>query len=82
LSDPAAAARELQRAAGEGARGAYVAPFTHDGRPLFMRASDSPHADHSPDYVTDLDTLAGSFDPTSRRQFLGDNARRLYGVGA
>src|SRR3954451_18965000 len=34
LSDPAAAAHELQRAVGDGARGAYVAPFTHDGRPL------------------------------------------------
>jgi predicted TIM-barrel fold metal-dependent hydrolase len=34
LSDPIAAAQELERAVGEGARGAYVAPFTHDGRPL------------------------------------------------
>ena len=34
LSDAAAAARELERAVGEGARGGYVAPFTHDGRPL------------------------------------------------
>jgi predicted TIM-barrel fold metal-dependent hydrolase len=34
LSDPAAAARELERAVGEGAKGGYVAPFTHDGRPL------------------------------------------------
>lgn len=34
LSDPAAAARELERAVGEGARGCYVAPFTHDGKPL------------------------------------------------
>jgi predicted TIM-barrel fold metal-dependent hydrolase len=34
LSDPVAAAAELERAVGEGARGAYVAPFTHDGRPL------------------------------------------------
>ncbi len=34
LSDPPAAARELERAVGEGARGAYVAPFTHDARPL------------------------------------------------
>jgi predicted TIM-barrel fold metal-dependent hydrolase len=34
LSDPAAAAAELERAVAEGARGAYVAPFTHDGRPL------------------------------------------------
>ena len=34
LSDPAAAARELERAVGDGARGAYVAPFTHDAKPL------------------------------------------------
>ncbi len=34
LSDPEAAATELERAVSEGARGAYVAPFTHDGRPL------------------------------------------------
>src|SRR3546814_9473414 len=34
LSDPVAAAKELERAVGEGAKGAYVAPFTHDGRPL------------------------------------------------
>jgi predicted TIM-barrel fold metal-dependent hydrolase len=34
LSDPSAAARELERAVADGARGAYVAPFTHDGRPL------------------------------------------------
>src|SRR3954447_4681773 len=34
LSDPAAAARELERAVGEGARGCYVAPFTHDAKPL------------------------------------------------
>ena len=34
LSDPAAAAAELERAVGEGAKGGYVAPFTHDGRPL------------------------------------------------
>jgi uncharacterized protein len=34
LSDPVAAARELERAVEDGARGAYVAPFTHDGRPL------------------------------------------------
>ena len=34
LGDPAAAAKELERTVGEGAKGAYVAPFTHDGRPL------------------------------------------------
>ncbi len=225
LSDPAAAAEELERAAGEGARGAYVAPFTHDGRPLghpdndpvfaaaqdldlpfaihptfepqwtkgarmgtwehvkqlrllasvtasdgvrqqfttlfdygvfdkfpelkvivlesgggwigywldridavyghtfigqrvpladkpsdyfrercwiscdpdertipaladrfgsdrFMWASDFPHADHTPEYVTDLDELAGAFAPAARLQFLGDNARDLFRIGA
>jgi uncharacterized protein len=34
LSDAAAAAKELERAVGEGAKGGYVAPFHHDGRPL------------------------------------------------
>jgi len=40
LSDPDAAARELARAVGEGARGAYVAPFTHDARPLGHPSND------------------------------------------
>ena len=40
LSDPVAAAAELERAVGEGARGAYVAPFTHDGRPLGHPSND------------------------------------------
>jgi uncharacterized protein len=34
LSDPEAAARELERAVGDGAKGAYVCPFTHDAKPL------------------------------------------------
>jgi len=45
LSDPVAAAAELERAVGEGARGAYVAPFTHEGRPL-------GHPDHDPVFDT------------------------------
>jgi len=48
LSDPVAAAKELERAVGEGARGCYVAPFTHDARaighpdndPVFQMAQD------------------------------------------
>jgi predicted TIM-barrel fold metal-dependent hydrolase len=50
LSDPLAAAKELERAVGEGARGAYVAPFTHDGRPL-------GHPDNDPVFAAaqDLD---------------------------
>ena len=34
LGDPAAAATELERAVGEGAKGAYVAPFAITGKPL------------------------------------------------
>jgi uncharacterized protein len=40
LSDPAAAAKELERAVGEGAKGGYVSPFTHDGRPLGHPSND------------------------------------------
>jgi predicted TIM-barrel fold metal-dependent hydrolase len=40
LSDPKAAAAELVRAHGEGARGAYVCPFTHDARPLGHHDND------------------------------------------
>ncbi len=50
LSDPVAAAAELERAVADGARGAYVAPFTHDGRPL-------GHPDNDPVFAAaqDLD---------------------------
>ena len=63
LSDPAAAARELERAAGEGARGAYVAPFTHDGRPL-------GHPDNDPVFAAaqDLD-LPFAIHPTFEPQW-------------
>jgi uncharacterized protein len=46
----------------------------------FMWASDFPHIDHSPDYVDDLDELASAFEGTSRSQFLGGNARDLFGI--
>ncbi len=48
LSDPAAAAAELERAVAEGARGAYVAPFTHDAKPL-------GHPDHHRVFATAQD---------------------------
>ena len=50
LTDPAAAAKELERAVGEGARGGYVAPFHHHGRPL-------GHPDNDPVFAAaqDLD---------------------------
>jgi predicted TIM-barrel fold metal-dependent hydrolase len=50
------------------------------GADRFMWASDVPHADHTPDDITDLDTLASAFDASSRQQFLGDNARALYRI--
>ena len=52
------------------------------GADRFMWASDFPHADHTPEYVTDLDALAAAFTAPARRAFLGDNARELYGIGA
>jgi predicted TIM-barrel fold metal-dependent hydrolase len=44
----------------------------------FLWASDFPHADHTPEYINDLDELAGSFPEPARAAFLGDNARALF----
>ena len=48
LSDPVAAARELERAVGEGAKGGYVAPFTQSALPL-------GHPDHNPVFAAAQD---------------------------
>jgi len=48
----------------------------------FMWASDFPHADHTPEYITDLDTLAASLDDGARAAFLGGNARDLFRITA
>jgi len=51
------------------------------GADRFMWASDFPHADHTPEYISDLDELAAAFtDKTDRRKFLGDNARELFHI--
>jgi predicted TIM-barrel fold metal-dependent hydrolase len=51
------------------------------GADRFMWASDFPHADHTPDYVADLDGLAETFtDERDRTLFLGDNARALFAI--
>jgi predicted TIM-barrel fold metal-dependent hydrolase len=47
----------------------------------FMWASDFPHADHTPEYVLDLDELAASFSEDGRAAFLGQNARDLFRIG-
>jgi predicted TIM-barrel fold metal-dependent hydrolase len=44
LSDPAAAAAEMERAVADGAKGAYVCPFTHDAKPLGHPDHDSVFA--------------------------------------
>jgi predicted TIM-barrel fold metal-dependent hydrolase len=48
----------------------------------FLWASDFPHADHTPEYIHDLDELADSFPEPRRAPFLGDNARELFKIEA
>tara|TARA_B100001167_G_scaffold185339_1_gene145472 strand:- start:110 stop:1270 length:1161 start_codon:yes stop_codon:yes gene_type:complete len=50
------------------------------GYDRFLWASDFPHADHTPEYVHDLNQLVDMFPPEHRRAFIGDNARNLFGV--
>jgi predicted TIM-barrel fold metal-dependent hydrolase len=52
------------------------------GADRFLWASDFPHADHTPEYIGDLEELAGAFGEEDRRLFLGDNARRLFRIEA
>ncbi len=52
------------------------------GDDRFMWASDFPHADHTPEYIEDLDVLASMFPDESRRKFLGDNCRQLFKIDA
>jgi uncharacterized protein len=46
----------------------------------FLWASDFPHADHTPEYIDDLDELIGMFPEADRRRFAGDNCRDLFGL--
>lgn len=50
------------------------------GADRFLWASDFPHADHTPEYVHDLNDLATMFPENDRRRFLGDNARELFDI--
>lgn len=47
----------------------------------FLWASDFPHADHTPEYVDDLNELVAMFPADQRRKFIGDNARALFKLG-
>ncbi len=51
------------------------------GADRFLWASDFPHADHTPDYVRDLQELVDAFPPAHRQAFAGDNARSLFDIG-
>ena len=44
-----------------------------------MWASDFPHADHTPEYIGDLDELAAAVPAEHRAPFLGET-RTLFGI--
>ena len=44
----------------------------------FLWASDFPHADHTPEYIEDLNELVASFPEPDRAKFVGGNARALF----
>jgi predicted TIM-barrel fold metal-dependent hydrolase len=50
------------------------------GYDRFLWASDFPHADHTPEYVHDLNDLVAMFPDKHQRAFIGDNARNLFGI--
>jgi uncharacterized protein len=50
------------------------------GATQFLWASDYPHADHTPDYLSDLEVLAADLPQPDRRHFLGDNVRQLFKI--
>ncbi len=52
------------------------------GADRFMWASDFPHADHTPEYVHDLNALVAMFPQDQQAGFIGDNARTLFGLPA
>ena len=57
-----------------------IAPQAERFGDRFMWASDFPHADHTPDYIPDLEELADGFPDARRRPFLGDECRKLFKI--
>ena len=57
-----------------------IAPLADRFGDRFLWASDFPHADHTPDYIPDLEELAASFPESRRRAFLGDEVRDLFKI--
>ena len=50
------------------------------GEDRFIWASDFPHADHTPDYIREIERMAGTVPLSARRKLLGDNVRDLYRI--
>lgn len=48
------------------------------GEDSFMWATDYPHPDHDPSYVSNLKRLVSDLSPAARRKVLGDNAKRIF----
>jgi predicted TIM-barrel fold metal-dependent hydrolase len=50
------------------------------GADRFLWASDFPHADHTPEYIHDLNELVALFPPEDQAKFIGGNARTLFNL--
>ncbi|MGH7935072.1 MAG: amidohydrolase family protein [Candidatus Binataceae bacterium] len=52
------------------------------GADKFFWASDFPHADHTGDYIKELEELAGKLPEPARTKVLGENVMQVYGCQA
>ena len=50
------------------------------GEDKFFWASDFPHPDHAPRYVTELAELVELLPPSARYKLMSDNVRAVYGL--
>ncbi len=57
---------------------AAIIPLVGEDR--FFWASDFPHPDHPPDYVTDLEKLVAGLPESARARLLGENVLGAYGL--
>ncbi|MCP5200892.1 MAG: amidohydrolase [Gammaproteobacteria bacterium] len=53
----------------------------HVGADCFVWATDYPHPDHPHTWVDDLTRYAARLAPATRAKVLGENVRRIYGLG-
>jgi len=60
-----------------------AAPYTidHVGSDCFMWATDYPHPDHPHTWVDALTSFVQPLTDETRQKFLGNNVRRIYGLG-